>query len=306
MALDINHLRYVVTIARLRSFSRAAEALYISQPGLSQQIAKLEKEIGFALFQRTTKHVQLTAEGTRFLTRAKRVLAEFDALEKQVDATRASMEHTINLGMSMIYRPDTSDTVARFIQAHPEIDINLVSAWELEMMDLLRSGRVDIGLFGVDWENDDLSGMTTIPIRNEYVVAAVNARHPLAQHASVSLKELADEPLIFSSDHSGVRRLVLQRFREFGLHPGKILEINETETRVHYVEQNIGVAFAMDSTYHWLGLEEVRRVLIEPRLMRTYALVIPNDGAARHPAAINLLQTFLLENLQKKPQDTLR
>ncbi|MGN1004601.1 MAG: LysR family transcriptional regulator, partial [Oscillospiraceae bacterium] len=106
--MDITHLRYVVTLARLRSFSRAAETLYVSQSSLSQQIAKLEKEIGYPLFQRTTKYVHLTPEGTRFLTQAKKVLEEFGALHDQVEATRASMEHTINLGMSVVYRPDAA------------------------------------------------------------------------------------------------------------------------------------------------------------------------------------------------------
>ncbi|MGN0969103.1 MAG: LysR family transcriptional regulator, partial [Oscillospiraceae bacterium] len=273
--------------------------LYVSQSSLSQQIAKLEKEIGYPLFQRTTKYVHLTPEGTRFLAQAKKVLEEFGALHDQVEATRASMEHTINLGMSVVYRPDAAEAVVRFMHTHPEIDVNLISAWELDLVEMLHSGRIDLALFGVDWENDDLSGMTAIPLHDERVVASMSPLHPLAQRESVTLAELADETLIFTSERSAVRRLVLQRFRQMGIHVTNCMEINDTETRIHYVSQNIGVAFAMDSTHHWQKQPNSLRIPIEPKMVRTYSLVTSVSGAARHPAAIKQLQDFLVQNLKQ-------
>ena len=297
--MDISQLRYVAAIARVNSFSRAAEQLYVSQSSLSQQIMKLEKEIGYPLFLRTTKRVQLSPEGARFLTQAKCVLREFNTLEIQVEATRSSLAHTINLGMSMIYRPDTSQTVSRFMQEHPDIDLNLTSAWELEILDMLHTGRIDIGLFGVDWENDDLSGVTVIPIRDEYTVAAVSRQNPLSQREHILLEDLAAEPLIFTSEHSAVRRLVLQKFRQKGLIPSKVMMINEMETRIHCVRQNLGVALAMNSTHHWIGQEDIVLLPLEPRLVRTYSMVVPQTGASHRSAAIQLLQDFLLENLKE-------
>ena len=296
--MDITPLRYVVALARLRSFSRAAEALFVSQSSLSQQIAKLEKEIGYPLFQRTTKYVQITEEGTRFLSQAKKVLAEYDALHAQVEATRAAMNHTINLGMSVVYRPAAAEAVVRFMQSHPDIDVNLTSAWELDLVEMLRNGRIDLALFGVDWENDDLSGMSVTPLHDERVVVTLSPQHPLAKRESVSLAELANETLIFTSNRSGVRRLVLQRFRQMGVHLRNGMEINDTETRIHYVTQNIGVAFAMDKTHHWESQHNSLRIPVEPKMIRTYALVTSQSGAVRHPAAIKLLQDFLIENLK--------
>lgn len=297
--MDINQLRYVAAIARFHSFSRAAEQLYVSQSSLSQQIMKLEKEIGYPLFLRTTKRVQLSPEGARFLTQAKCVLREFNALEAQVEATRSSLAHTINLGMSMIYRPDTSQIVSRFMQEHPDIDLTLTSAWELEILDMLHTGRIDIGLFGVDWENDDLSGVTVIPIRDEYTVAAVSRQNPLSQREHIRLEDLTAEPLIFTSEHSAVRRLVLQKFRQQGLIPSKVMMINEMETRLHCVRQNLGVALAMNSTHHWIGQEDIVLLPLEPKLVRTYSIVVPQAGATHRSAAIQLLQDFLLENLKE-------
>lgn len=295
--MDITPLRYVVTLARMQSFSRAAEALYVSQSGLSQQIAKLEKEIGYPLFQRTTKYVQITEEGTRFLAQARKVLKEYDALLTQVDATRMAMNHTINLGMSVVYRPDAAAAMVRFIHSHPEIDVNLISAWELDLVDMLHSGRIDLALFGVDQENDDLAGMTVAPLHEEHVSVFVSPQHPLAHRASVTLPELAGETLIFTSERSAVRRQVLQRFRRLGIHLHSCMEINDTETRIHYVSQGIGVAFAMDSTHHWKKRSDSVRIPVEPKMTRTYSLVTTAAGAARHPQAIRLLQDFLLENL---------
>ncbi len=297
--LDINHLRYVVTLARLRSFSRAAEALFVSQSSLSQQIAKLEKEIGFPLFQRTTKHVELTSEGIRFLDQARKVLAEFDILHEQTEATRATMNHTINMGMSVVYRPDAAAALVEFMHSHPELDINLVTAWELDLVEMLHRGRIDLALFGVDQENDNLSGTISIPLREERVVAVLSDRHPLAGRPSITLADLAGEPLLFTSDRSAVRRLVLKGLRQMGLHAHNCMEINDTQTSAHYVSQNIGVAFAMDSTHHWKTLEHTRRIPIEPEMVRTYSLVTTTDGAARHPAAVKLLQDFLVDRLKQ-------
>lgn len=298
--MDITPLRYVVTLARMQSFSRAAEALYVSQSSLSQQVAKLEKEIGYPLFRRTTKYVQITEEGSRFLAQAKKVLAEFDALHTQVEATRAAMAHTINLGMSVVYRPDASEAVVRFMRTHPEIDVNLISAWELDLVEMLHSGRIDLALFGVDGENDDLSGMAVVPLRAEHVVVALSPQHPLAGQKTVSLADLANETLIFTSERSAVRRQVLQYFRQMGARPRGCMEINDTETRIHYVSQNIGVGFAMDSTHHWKAQPNSVSIPVEPGLTRTYSLVTTAAGAARHPQAIRLLQDFLLENLRAK------
>jgi len=295
--MDINHLRYVVTLAQTRSFSRAAEELYVSQSGLSQQIAKLEKEIGYPLFQRTTKYVHVSPEGNRFVSQAKKVLAEYDALNEQVAATRISMSHTINLGMQVIYRPDVSDTVVRFMQTRPDIDVNLISAWELDLVEMLHSGHVDLALFAIDTKNDDLSGMTVIPFHDERVVAALSPMHPLANRDSITLSDLSEDTLIFTSVRSGVRRLVLQGYRQLGIQPANMMEINDTETRIHYVNQNIGVAFTMENTHHWTQNQDLCSIPIEPAIIRTYALVTTSDGAARHPAAIKSLQNFLISSL---------
>lgn len=296
--MDITHLRYVAALARLHSFSRAAEVLYISQSSLSQQIAKLEKEIGYPLFLRTTKYVQITPEGALFLEQAKRVLAEYDILHDQVEATRVAMSHTINLGMQVIYRPDVSETVVRFMQTHPEFDVNLVSAWELDLVEMLRSGQLDLALFAIDRENDDLTGMNVIPLQDERVVITMSPHHPLANRSSVTMNDLTNETIIFTSDRSGVRRLVLQRCRQMGLHFRNQMEINDTDTRIHYVTQNIGIAFTMSSTHHWETQRNTVRIPVEPKMVRTYALVTSQSGTSRHPAAIKELQDFLVTNLK--------
>ncbi len=301
--MDITHLRYVVTLAHLRSFSRAAEALFVSQSSLSQQIAKLEKEIGFPLFQRTTKHVDLTPEGIRFLEQSRKVLAEFDILHDQTEATRAAMNHTINMGMSVVYRPDAAAAMVEFMHTHPEIDVNLITAWELDLVEMLHNGRIDLALFGVDRGNDDLSGTMSIPLRNERVVAVLSPRHSLAVRETINLADLAGESLLFTSDRSAVRRLVLKELRQRGLHANNCMEINDIQTSAHYVSQNIGIAFAMDSTHHWKSHQDTLRIPIEPEMVRTYSLVTTSDGAARHPAAVKLLQDFLVERL-KQPEVT--
>ena len=103
--MDINHIRYVMAVAEEKNFSKAAEKLFITQPTLSLQIKKLETELGFPLFVRNTKNVELTSYGKQFVEQAKPVLDDFNQFDKWIVQTRQLRNASLTFGSSAISMP---------------------------------------------------------------------------------------------------------------------------------------------------------------------------------------------------------
>jgi DNA-binding transcriptional LysR family regulator len=192
MAFDFRALRYFVAVAEELHFTRAAERLYIAQPALSEQIQRLEDELGVELFRRTTRKVELTAAGEEFLAHARRILAEADdALD---DAMRAARGETgrIRVGTGATAGLDLVSRVLRaFREARPLVHVDLRQIdWEDYSGGLL-SGRADAAFVWLPFRHDEL---TFAPLHEEPRVAALAAGHPLAAERELRMEQLVDEP----------------------------------------------------------------------------------------------------------------
>jgi DNA-binding transcriptional LysR family regulator len=192
MAFDFRALRYFVAVAEELHFTRAAERLYIAQPALSEQIRRLEGELGVELLRRTTRKVELTAAGEEFLSRARRILAEAD--EALADASRAARGET---GSIRVATGSTAgvELVPRVLRAfrteRPRAHLELrQSDWE-DYSGGLRDGSVDAAFVWLPLEDD---GLSFAALRVEPRVVALEAGHPLAAERELRMEQLVDEP----------------------------------------------------------------------------------------------------------------
>ncbi|MDA0172928.1 LysR substrate-binding domain-containing protein [Solirubrobacter taibaiensis] len=192
MALDFRALRYFVAVAEELHFTRAAERLYIAQPALSEQIRRLERELGVELLRRTTRRVELTAAGVEFLSRARRILAEAD--EALTEAARAARGETGELriatgataGLALV-----PELLQAFGTARPQVRLELrQSDWE-DYSGGVRTGTVDAAFVWLPLEH---AGVRVLPLHAESRVAALAAHHPLAARESLVIADLVDEP----------------------------------------------------------------------------------------------------------------
>jgi DNA-binding transcriptional LysR family regulator len=192
MSLDFRNLRYFVAVAEELHFSRAAERLYIAQPALSEQISRLERDLGVQLLRRTTRKVELTQAGEEFLVRARRILAEAD--EAVADASRAARGEVGRLRVSTIATSGVSqvpEILKAFRAEHPSIELDLVATpWEDHSAGL-RGGEADVAFVWVPFQSD---GLELEPILSEPRLAALAADHPLAGRKRIRIAEIADEP----------------------------------------------------------------------------------------------------------------
>ncbi|GAA3685742.1 LysR substrate-binding domain-containing protein [Nocardioides ginsengisoli] len=239
----LRHLHYFVTVAEERHFGRAAERLHMAQPPLSQQIRRLEAELGVTLFERTTRRVDLTAAGTAYLARAREILAQVGTAADEARQVAAGVVGRLAIGCvgSATYSllPDLSRRLADEL---PGVDF----AFRGEMLvadqvDALRDGGIDLALLRPPVADGSLS---VTPLREERLVVAVPATHRLARRRWLRVGDLADADLIV---HSAGRRsamygVVRTLFTEAGLTPRIRHEVGETSTLITLVAGGLGVA----------------------------------------------------------------
>lgn len=162
MDLDVRPLRCFVAVADTQSFSRAAERLHIAQPTLSAQIRELERILGFELFTRTTRKVDLSARGRAFLDSARRMIDESDKVKRTAERLRRSERSHLTIGAAF-YTIDIAERVAlleSFIEAHPDISIEIDNRWQNELLRDLDRGTVDLVLMiGVPVPPAELEGI---------------------------------------------------------------------------------------------------------------------------------------------------
>jgi DNA-binding transcriptional LysR family regulator len=194
--MELRHLRYFVAAAEEENVSRAALKLHVSQPGVSRQIQDLEQEIGFALFERSAKALKLTAAGKTFLTEARAVLQHAEDAVKRARAVTGGAQGEIHVG----YAPSLTvqilpPALRAFQQEFPKVRVGLHDLSTGEMLDQLRNGKLHLAMtVRVDrkmMRGLDFSELTRYPMR-----LAVAPKHPLARASSVSLEQVAREPLV--------------------------------------------------------------------------------------------------------------
>jgi len=240
--VELRHLRYFVAVAETLHFGRAAERLRIAQPPLSQQIRRLEDELGVRLFDRTNRRVDLTEAGRVFLLEARRTLAQADR------AARAALRaHRGELGRLTIgYMASAELTVLprvlpAFRERYPDVEIRLQILPPREQFQRLRDGRLHVGFVRLPVVE---RGLAIVPIYREPLVAVLPERHPLARQRTVSLRALRDERFVlFPRQHApGYYDRLMEICRRADVNPKPIQESEKLHTILSLVAMRRGVS----------------------------------------------------------------
>jgi DNA-binding transcriptional LysR family regulator len=250
-SMELRQLRYFVAVAEERHFGRAAERLHISQPPLSQQIRRLENEIGAPLLRRTTRRVELTAGGEVMLARARDILAALDGATE--DARRAANGEfgRLAIGFTGSATYDTLPVLAGALrEALPGVVLDLRGELltPAQVAGLL-DGSLDLGVLRPPVRERELEIEI---LRREPLVAVLPDAHRLAGAAIVPLEELRDEPFVTYPSHfrSVLHDAVEETCAAHGFRPRVALEASETATLVSFVAAGLGVSLVPDSVRH--------------------------------------------------------
>jgi DNA-binding transcriptional LysR family regulator len=286
--MELRQLRYLVALAEELNFTRAAEREHVAQPALSQQIRRLEEEVGLALVERTTRHVALTDAGEVLVVRARRMLAELEAAGTELQALRGMDTGHVTIGSMHTMGPiDLSLPLALFHDLHPGVGLTVREQSSEEMAEMLRVDEIDLAFLSVT-ERVESHGLGLHQLVSEELVVLLPLVHPLSGRAEVRMAELADEQFISFRAGARLRELLFAAGREAGFEPRVTLESNESQRIRRLVARGLGVAILPRSDADRPGAEVAVTRLVAPSLRRDITLAW-REGRRLAPAAAAFL-----------------
>lgn len=243
MRFELRHLRAFIMLAEELHYRRAAERLFMTQPGLTRIIRRLEEEVEVPLFFRTTRSVALTGPGKVFLLHCRAVLED---LERAVRETRGAEEgnvgHITVAYMDFIINGALPEILRYFRRLYPNIGVDLIYMPSGVQKEAVLSNRIDIGLLIGPFRS---SNVHTVPLAHNPLVVLLSDEHRLADREFISLAELADESFVFGAkpDWSAFRNIVSSLCHKHGFGPRVVQEASTSDGIFGLVAANMGITF---------------------------------------------------------------
>ena len=246
--MELRQLKYFITSADTLNFTEAARQCFITQSTLSQQIKQLETELGVQLFERIGKRVFLTETGRDFLPYARQTVADADYGVQHIKDMEDLKTGRLCIGTTFGLSALITDAIARFSEQYPEVHLEVMFLKQDELIEAVRERKVDFALTFEMMEKDDL--LTEQPAKTYHLCAIVSDQNPLAQQATVSLRQLADYNICTPARGMNARRMFDSLTNKKGIELQPKLEINEIHTLLHLVRTGRWVAILVDSITH--------------------------------------------------------
>lgn len=277
--MELRQLRYFVAVARQRHFTRAAAALGLAQPALSQQIRALEREVGVTLLDRGGRRVRPTPAGEALLIRAERILAEVASATAELAEFAGARRGRVIVGaLPSLAEHQLPTLVAAFHTRHPGIELVLREERTANLLALLAGGEVDLALLhqppaalGAGALADQSTVPTLEPLFTEELVAVVAPGHQLVGRATLPIAALRDEPCILTKSGSVVRDTILAACAAAGFAPRIAFESGGNATVRALAAAGLGIAI-LPRSEATLGPLPLVALELRPSLTRTVAL----------------------------------
>jgi DNA-binding transcriptional LysR family regulator len=289
MALNLHLLRIFATVAEFNNFSRAAEALYISQPAVSKAVQQLEQQVGLSLLDRSHRKLALTEAGTLLYQYAQRLFAIEQAAETALDQLQGLESGHLALGAShTVGTYLLPPLLGRFHQQYPGVHLTLQIANTQTVIEVLQMQALDLVFVEGPVNDEDL---TIEAWRNDHLMAIVPPNHPLVSQQPVTLKQLATEPYVQREFGSGTRAIVEKAFKQQGLELNVAIELSSNEAVKQAVSAGLGISIVSDLTIalelaaNSLAVVEIQEI----DFTRTLSQVMLNEKPVS-PAASAFLQ----------------
>ncbi|WP_232662743.1 LysR family transcriptional regulator [Pseudonocardia sp. TRM90224] len=246
--MELQQMRYVVAVAETSSFTRAAARCLVVQSALSHQIARLERELGARLFERTSRRVQLTPAGAAFLPAARQCLDAAERAAAEVAAAVGEIRGRLAVGLiSTVAAVDVPRALREFRRRYPHVRVSLRAGASDDLVEAVRQGIVEVAFLGLP-TTARLEGVDGRELARDRLVAVVAPDHPLAGESEVSLERLSAEPFVDLPHKTAGRIQSDLAFEAAGLTRDVAFEVTTAYLTARLVEEGLGVAL-LPSTF---------------------------------------------------------
>lgn len=304
--MDIKDLKYAQSLALYRSFSKAAAALFISQPALSQSIQRLESDIDVTLFLRDKTHVELTDAGHYFIDNSRLILENFDLFDKKIRSFSPSLKDTFTLGISQFYGRHLLSVLLESLAEDDLVHTPQIVEGESKFLEnQIRQGNLDTGIFP---EPIYSSGLLSFPLYREEIYLAINRNNTNAyqlaqQYANASdevpLHYFAEYPFVLLKPKLKLRTLIDSICKEQYFLPKAIFETENLDTCLSLTESNYGISFLPSTVMDTYKGQSVIFFKIHSKQKFRLMLLVANETTA-HRLKLHVIAEKLSERISQK------
>ena len=279
------------TVARLLSFTKAAEALHMTQPAVTFQVRQLEEQFNTRLFDRTHNRISLTEAGKRVYEYAHRIFDLYSEMDNAVREMTGDISGVLMIGASTtIAEYMLPALLGDFKKKYPDVNVQLKVSNSDGIVHMVENNVIDLGVVESPVMNKNL---VVDVCRMDQLVAVVSPRHPLAEHESIRLEELLEYPYICREEGSGTREVIAEYMHGLGIHENQVnltMELGSPESIKGAVEAGMGVSIISYATVQKeLKLGTLVVLMLEPTLDRPFSFVHQKQKF-RHRAMDELLE----------------
>ncbi|HTU29125.1 MAG TPA: LysR family transcriptional regulator [Solirubrobacteraceae bacterium] len=301
--MELRQLEYLDAVVRHGGFVRAAQEVYVTQSALSQQITRLESELGLALLRRGPRGVEPTPAGVEFLSHARAILGELAEARAAVSEHLDGARGVVRVAATVYDAPALPEALVAFHRHHPQVQLALHHGAAAQVTEQLAAGTADIAVLAISESRPKLPAQVSVRTLAEqrlWLISAVD--DPLARSerarggAALELDELRGRPVIMPERGTALRELLLRAFTEAGFSPLPLFETSDPQTIRQLVAAGLGLSVVPEG---WLSLEDPPVATLPVRLP-AYRIAMLASTEPRVPA-----RDLLAEHLARALTDEL-
>lgn len=274
--MDIRQMQYLIEVARLGSFTKAAQALFITQPTISKTVKAMEEELGVVLFDRVGKKIELTDAGQIIVSQAQQIVTSFQNLMAELDDLRNLKKGHIRIGLPpMVGSSFFPKVIGEFHQRYPEITIQLFEDGAKKVEQGVASGALDVGVAVLPTVEEELS---CFPFVEEKLNLVVHPTHPLAERASADLAELSQDGFVLFREDFTLHDRIISECARAGFQPHVIYESSQWDLISEMVAVGLGITLLPETICREIDDERVRIIpLVKPVIPWKLGIVWRDD-----------------------------
>lgn len=238
--MEIRHLECFIEVARQKSFSKAADRMYISQPSISRAIKELETQLGVTLFYRNTKYVELTDAGATILEQAQQIVSSFNNLTSKLQGLTKLKTGKVHIGVPPITGVTRfSYLLGAFKKEYPEIQMHLYEFGSKKIESAILEGLLDIGICTPPDDNKVYEHLCLV---KDPLHVIMHTAHSLNQHERIDYRWLQSEKFILYDRDFRLHDMIIEKCQQSGFTPNIVFETSQLELMTQMVEANFGIA----------------------------------------------------------------
>ena len=237
--MEITALKAFIAVAENRSFSIAAEKIFLTQPAISKRIATLESQLGTALFDRISRQIQLTEAGRALLPRAQKIINEVEDSHRAIANLSHKVEGKLRIGTSHHIGLHRLPSVLRqYIQRYPDVELDLHFMDSEEACRAVERGEIELGIVTLPLTPNE--HLKLQPVWEDHLQLITGRDHPFVGRKTIKIAELGQYPAILPATGTYTRQLVENTFAEYGVIPKSVIDTNYLETIKMLVSVGMG------------------------------------------------------------------